>query len=466
MVRVARLQIGGLMSIDTKPMGLETLKIRWRDARFEDSDVEAAYLAFSWPNERFQSGLTLIGFSLAWLAATIIDLMYLTSHPLFLPIFGSRVATGVFGLAAGGWLLLARPTNPGPWPRRVILAWLMMSTATGLVVASLYPFTVENGAELEQMLVFTSFWMSIQILGLGTALSAQLRGIVMAAMAYGIGYVAIGVTWADHVPYPVIGPSIVLLAGCVFAIVLSVAFSISARRRYYLTWKYNEARSAAERAQGFSSFLLSAAGHDIRQPIYALDLNASAIEDLAEAGKWDRVKTMIARQRLTLRHVSGLIASILELSQLDLHNQASSRDDIDLAAFLSDLAASFSSLASHHDIAVRVIPTRRHIIADNAVLQHVVNNLVANALTHSGGTRVVLGVRRRPGGIAICVADNGSGFRVDAKGADNETPGQDVRRSGLGTAIMYRLAELGGLELDITSRPGRGVMACVFCPDK
>ncbi|OLF71051.1 hypothetical protein AWH62_13400 [Maricaulis sp. W15] len=454
-----------LMKIDDDLKGQDTLKIRWHDARFDDSGVEADYLVFSWPNERFQSGLTLIGFSIAWLAAGTIDLMYLTDTSYLLPVFGSRIATALFGFAMGGWLLVARPQNGDRWPRRVVLIWLMMSTATGVTVSSLYPHTLANAYELEQMLVFNSFWMSVQMLGLGVALSSQLRGVAIASTAYAGSYVANVIYWADVVPYPVVGPTIVLLAGCVFAVVLSIAFSISARRRYYLTWKYNEARAAAERALGFSSFLLSAAGHDIRQPIYALDLNASAIEELAAEGKWDRVMTMIARQRFTLRHISGLIASILELSQLDLHDQKASRDEIDVNALLTGLATSFASLASHHGVSIRVVPTRRHLIADRAVLEHVMNNLVANALTHSGGTRVVLGVRRTTNGWALCVADDGSGFRVDDQTSEPATSGRDITRSGLGSTIMFRLAELGGLELDIRSTAGHGVMARLVCPD-
>lgn len=438
-------------------------RILWWNGRFEDPNVESAYLTFAWPSVRTQISLTLIGFSLAWVVSAVTDLPYLSRIDWFFLIPGLRLLTGVFGIAAGAYLLATGASNSDRAPKILLWSWMALSTATAVAVSNTHVAVQTNVVDTIDLLDFNSFWMSLQVLGLGIALSATYTGVVLMAGAYATSYVWAVTYWRDYIEVSLIGPAILVLAVCVFAVIMTVTFSASGRRRYYTTWKYEEARKEAEKAQEFSAFLLSTAGHDIRQPIYSLDLNAATMEELADAGDWERVRSMISRQRLVLRSVSGLLSSILELS----HQEPSDTSEgkcTSLAEVFGNLQASFHTLARHHEVNLRVVPSTLKIASDPGILAHILNNLVANALSHSGGSRVLVGARRCGDQVVISVSDNGQGLG-GARHSKRAT-GLEAQASGfgLGSSIIERLAELDGLTLEMRSNPGQGVTAQVVCP--
>jgi two-component system sensor histidine kinase BaeS len=101
---------------------------------------------------------------------------------------------------------------------------------------------------------------------------------------------------------------------------------------------------------------------------------------------------------------------------------------------------------------------------DSHRIRQVLNNLLQNALAHTGpGGRIAVTVRQREKRIYVSVADNGEGipaedlpyvferfYRVD-KSRSRATGG-----SGLGLTIARRLVEAHGGNIEVESQPGRG----------
>ncbi|MEM8936965.1 MAG: HAMP domain-containing sensor histidine kinase, partial [Pseudomonadota bacterium] len=59
------------------------------------------------------------------------------------------------------------------------------------------------------------------------------------------------------------------------------------------------------------------------------------------------------------------------------------------------------------------VPSTVRVCCDPVILRRMVQNLISNAIRHSEGTRVLLGVRRRATGVSIEVYDNGKGIPKD-----------------------------------------------------
>jgi len=124
-------------------------------------------------------------------------------------------------------------------------------------------------------------------------------------------------------------------------------------------------------------------------------------------------------------------------------------------------------VAAEKGITIRQVESGLTLNADPGIIEHILANLLTNALNHSGGTRIQLEVCDQADRAEIRVADDGRGIgqtplTIDAERLHPNT-GRSGRR-GLGLEIMFRLAERGGLDLSITSEPGVGVTARLAAP--
>jgi len=108
------------------------------------------------------------------------------------------------------------------------------------------------------------------------------------------------------------------------------------------------------------------------------------------------------------------------------------------------------------------------IEADPLRLRQALDNLVANAVTHSPpGGEVVVSARVDEGAIVLSVADKGGGIPVEEQERIFE-PGVrlDVGRpgSGLGLAVARAIAEAHGGKLTVESAPGEGATFTLVLP--
>jgi CheY-like chemotaxis protein len=97
------------------------------------------------------------------------------------------------------------------------------------------------------------------------------------------------------------------------------------------------------------------------------------------------------------------------------------------------------------------------------LVERILRNLVSNAVRYTERGRILVGCRRREHAIALQVWDTGVGIPTDEQARVFEeyyqvgNPERDQTKGlGLGLAIVRRLAELLGCELELRSEPGRG----------
>lgn len=102
-------------------------------------------------------------------------------------------------------------------------------------------------------------------------------------------------------------------------------------------------------------------------------------------------------------------------------------------------------------------------LADDALLEQALLNLIANAVEHAGPSgKVELRFARREGRVLFCVSDNGGGLTPSGPEADPylKQPGG----VGLGLSDARRIAEGHGGSLILENRPGNGVQAVLSIP--
>lgn len=221
-------------------------------------------------------------------------------------------------------------------------------------------------------------------------------------------------------------------------------------------------RTSAQLAEAHEekSRFLAQASHDLRQPIHAIGLFVEYLGGLRLGGSGREVLTNIDR---SLDSLTRLCRSLLDLSALDIGQVKPQIGPVPLGEVLGEVVRQASETARAHGVTLRHRPSRLWALGDAALLHTMVQNLVSNAVKYAPGAQVLVGVRRRRGGLAIIVADTGPGIALtDQKRIFQEfvrlrSPGaENMEGLGLGLSIVRRLAEIMGLGITLTSRPGKG----------
>lgn len=228
------------------------------------------------------------------------------------------------------------------------------------------------------------------------------------------------------------------------------------------------ARAAAEAADRAKSQLLAAASHDLRQPLHALGLYAAALAARVPADDW---RALVGNVLDGIAALEAQFAQLLDLSRLEAGALVPEPVDLALAPVLAQACSDLAPQAAARGLALRIVPTRLWVHSDPVLLGRIVRNLVANAVRYTRRGGVVVGVRRRRGGVRVVVADTGVGIAADELTRIFEefyqVPGTGPgsrRGMGLGLAIVRRFAGLLDHRIDVRSRPGRGSCFSVELP--
>jgi signal transduction histidine kinase len=204
----------------------------------------------------------------------------------------------------------------------------------------------------------------------------------------------------------------------------------------------------------------SSAAHDIRQPVYALNMYATFLKDTPE-----KAADLIPKITSSCRGINALFESLFEYEKIKLNQVTVTIENINLTTFVDDLALIFKPLAASKKLSFRVKSQPGHLMVDSLLLKGVLSNLLANAIKYTQTGGVLFAVRKSGNGISFEVWDSGIG--IDASHHEHifdefykvgEHSSAD-EGFGLGLSVAKRLAtHIEGHSLTIDSRIGRGTV--------
>jgi len=229
-----------------------------------------------------------------------------------------------------------------------------------------------------------------------------------------------------------------------------------------------EAKAAAEQANESKTNFLAAISHDLRQPLHAARLFlAEAAETTAPA----RVRALRSQIESALDAMDDMLESLLDMSRMDAGSWRIDPDSFALGPLLARLTDEFQPEAVAAGLRLRHVPTRAMVHTDRRLLERIVRNLIGNALRYTVSGGIVVGARRRNGGLRIDVVDTGIGIPreqwqiIFQEFHQLAVPTrQHGKGLGLGLAIVDRAARLIGAQIDVFSEPGRGSRFSVTVP--
>jgi PAS domain S-box-containing protein len=213
--------------------------------------------------------------------------------------------------------------------------------------------------------------------------------------------------------------------------------------------------------------LLHTLSHDLQNPLTVIHGAASTLERLDAQLSTDERRTLLRSLAVRTHSLRTLLTDLLDLDRLDRGIVEPRRSPVDLAEMVRRLVASSDALAGR-SVEIHTEPVT--IAVDQAKVERMVENLLANVARHTEDARVWVRVAAQDGGALISVDDEGTGvpdelkekiFVPFSRGPESASlPG-----SGIGLSLVARFAELHGGRAWVEDRPGRGASFRVFLPD-
>lgn len=229
------------------------------------------------------------------------------------------------------------------------------------------------------------------------------------------------------------------------------------------------AKLEAERANVAKSRFLSAASHDLRQPLQSMTL----LQDLlARTVQGEKPKRLVARLEQTVGAMSGMLNALLDINQIEAGITEARPIRFPVAGVLDSLRDEFTSLAQSRGLTLRILSSDAFITSDPALLSQMIRNLLGNAVKYTRQGKILLGCRCRGNTLRIEVWDTGIGIAADQLHAifdefhqvDNAARERSLGL-GLGLSIVQRLGQLLGHDVDVRSKPGKGSVFTVTIAD-
>jgi signal transduction histidine kinase len=227
----------------------------------------------------------------------------------------------------------------------------------------------------------------------------------------------------------------------------------------------------AQRLVGMKTNFLSAVSHELKTPLTAIRM----FSEMMTSGRAPAEKSIQYAGRIgaEAERLQGMIEGILAYTRLEEDPGALRIEDLDLSAVAREssglLAEAFQRAGIR--LVVRLAP-RAPVRADYNAMRSLVQNLLENALKYSkADSETTLEVSAENEEIVLRVADQGIGIAAaDQKrvfdrfyrAGDEMT--RRTRGSGLGLALVKRIADAHGATIRMNSREGEGTEMIVSFP--
>jgi signal transduction histidine kinase len=224
---------------------------------------------------------------------------------------------------------------------------------------------------------------------------------------------------------------------------------------------------AAEADREKSRFVASAS-HDLRQPMHALGLFASALEKRL-AGTSEA--PLVANLNRCIESLDRSFNAMLDISKLDAGVVEPNLQTFPIRDVFRRLHMHFAGQAEGAGLHLRFKPGGKLVHSDPQLLERILSNLIQNAIKYTRDGGIVVVARTHGPHAHIEVWDTGVGIpeaelpRVFDEFYQLHNPERDRSRGlGMGLAIVKRLALLLDHPLTIRSRVGQGTMVRLAVP--
>ena len=214
----------------------------------------------------------------------------------------------------------------------------------------------------------------------------------------------------------------------------------------------------AERANAAKSRFLTAASHDLRQPLQTLVVVSEGLARLADKPEQDK---LLRVQRETLAGMRDLLNALLDIGKLESGAIEPDIGEVPIQDVFERIRAELEPLAVDKGLELLVEGSSLVARTDAALLTQLIQNVVGNAIRYTTKGSVQLTCKALEADIEISVADTGIGIREDHRELIFDEFYKIDRDDGkgglgLGLSIVTRIAAMLDCQIALDSEFGRG----------
>lgn len=238
-----------------------------------------------------------------------------------------------------------------------------------------------------------------------------------------------------------------------------------------VTRDLRQQKEDAEKANASKSRFLAAATHDLRQPLSALNLFADDLERQVKSADRQVLVRLSSRIKASARGLRTLIDALLDFSCIDVDKIRPNLQVCELNNLFSILERTFSCAAEEKRLGLSFRDTSELVYTDPILLERLLGNLIANAITYTYQGRILVAARRHGENVNVEVFDTGIGIPESQLNHIFEefyqvenTAREHNKGLGLGLAIVHKLALAMNASVKVQSTPGQGSRFTVSLP--
>ena len=218
-----------------------------------------------------------------------------------------------------------------------------------------------------------------------------------------------------------------------------------------------------------SEFVLRAS-HELRTPVTGMHMAFGLFRERARFAADSRETDLLDTVQEEMQRLMQLINDLLNFSRYQNGLQKLTLAPCNIDDLLEQARGRFAARASEQNIELllEVQAPLPRLQADQAQLDRVLDNLIDNALRHTGQAgQIRLQARRHGERVIVSVEDNGEGIAYGQQGRIFEPFVQVGRKkggAGLGLALCKEIVQLHGGRMGVYSRPGQGTQFYMALP--
>nr|WP_295112978.1 HAMP domain-containing sensor histidine kinase [uncultured Caulobacter sp.] len=292
-------------------------------------------------------------------------------------------------------------------PGAKVIMWLCnLATA-----ASVWVFLPVSDPDLRAMLLVLCAWFLIIQFAAATEATQVLRSAVLLVLGSLTAWLMV-----ERPPYFLqLSLFLVLFGATLIAIRRFVREAVvkAARAQAMADASRRELAQALvelERERDAKTHFIRAASHDLQQPLQA----AALFLDGVRPGRAQREQSLsLDNAKRSLGVARSLVEAMLQHLRLEGRALKPKWRRVAAGEIFDRVRLTQASAASAEQIRLSFAGARIALHADLDLLGRAVENLVSNAIRHSGGARVLIGARRKAGQVVLWVIDDGTHFDLE-----------------------------------------------------
>ena len=216
----------------------------------------------------------------------------------------------------------------------------------------------------------------------------------------------------------------------------------------------------ADIANNEKSRFSAATSHDLRQPLYALDLYLGALRTELQYSKQFE---LLDKVQISSKTLADLLNALMDVSKLDSGGVTVNAKYFDLNGVLIAICLEYEQQAKDKRIVLKTDLDKATVNTDPVLLGRILRNLISNAVNHNQNCCVTVSTTLSSDKVKIDISDSGKGMTaLEVENIFSEfyqlnNPERDRNKGlGLGLAIVKRLSNLLGITIEVDSNLGKG----------